>query len=216
MALSSNRQYPTAIDSSDIQGQSNLSFKETDAALLPSDGSPTRSGRLEPQSKDLAEATNGAARGTTFRDLNKDMDNGMLESQVHPRHDTVDRSPKEAEDRTFERRGRLRKSAFRNTVENFSLIWFVLSIDTGILGILMHLLPYQFNGLFVLSTIMYLFNLVLFVIICIMTILRWTLYPKAAQQKTAASVDEISFLTATPIGFRTLTSLTGIIVSNAN
>ena len=215
MALSSNRQYPTAIDNSHVQGQSNFSSKETDAALLPSNGSPTHSGRLEPQSKDLAEATNGADGGSGFRDVNKDMENGMLESQVHPRHDTKDRPPKGAEDDAFERRGKLRKSAFRNTVENFSQIWFVLTIDTGILAILMRLLPYQFNGLSVLSTIMYLVDLVLFVIICTMTILRWTLYPQAAQQKTAASVNEISFHAAAPIGFQTLTSLTGIIVSNA-
>ena len=212
MPLSSNRQYPTAIENSDIQGQSNFSSEETNASLLPSNGSPTHNRRLEPQSKDLTEATNGAAGS---RDLNKDMDNGMLESQVHPRHDTIDRPPKEAEDHTFERRGKLRKSAFRNTVENFSPIWFLLTMNTGILGILMHLLPYQFNGLSVLSTIMYLFNLVLFVLICTMTILRWTLYPKAVQEKTAASIDEISFHAAAPIGFQTLTSLTGIIVSNA-
>lgn len=215
MALSSDRQYPTAIYNSDIQGQSNFSFKETDAALLPANGSPTHSGRPESQPKDLAEATSGAARDTGFSDVNKDMDNGMLGSQGHSHRDTMDRPPEGAEDHTFERRGKLRKSAFRNTVENFSLIWFVLTIDTGILAILMQLLPYQFNGLSVLSTIMYLFNLVLFVLICTMTILRWTLYPQAAQQKTAASVDEISFHAAAPIGFQTLTSLTGIIVSNA-
>ena len=215
MALSSNRQYPTGIDNGHIQGLSRFSCKETDAALLPFNGSPTHSGRLEPQYKDLAKATNGSPRGTGFRDVNKDMDNGMLESQVHPRLDTTHRPPKEAEDHASERRGKLEKSAFRNTLENFSPIWFVLTINTGILGILMRLLPYQFNGLSVLSTIMYLFNLVLFVIICIMTILRWILYPKAAQQKTAASIDEISFHAAAPIGFQTLTSLTGIIVSNA-
>ena len=215
MALSSNRQSPTAIDNSDTQGQSDFSFKEADAALLPSNGSPIHSGRLEHQSIDLTEATNGAARGNGFRDVNKDMDNGMLESQVHSRHDTMDRPSKETEDHTFERRGKLRKSAFRNTVENFSPIWFLLTMNTGILGILMHLLPYQFNGLSVLSTIMYLFNLVLFVLICTMTVLRWTLYPKAAQEKTAASIDDISFHAAAPIGFQTLTSLTGMIVSNA-
>ena len=79
----------------------------------------------------------------------------------------------------------------------------------------MHLLPYQFNGLPVLSTIMYLLDLVLFLLVCTMTILRWTLYPKTARRKAAASLDEISFLGAAPIAFLTLTSLTGLIVSNA-
>ena len=71
----------------------------------------------------------------------------------------------------------------------------------------MHQLPYQFNGLPVLSTIIYLAELTLFVV-CIMTILRWTLYPTAARPKSAANIDEVAFLGAAPITFLTLASLT--------
>lgn len=160
-----------------------------------------------------SKATDGAPKATTSRDIAKNMDNGMLEAQVDPCSDTTNGAPKEAY-RTVDQRGK-RKSAFQNTLENFTPVWFVIPMNTGILGILMHLLPYQFRGLPVLSTIMYLADLTFFVIICSMTILRWTLYTKAAQQKAAASIDEISFLGAAPIAFLTITSLTGLIVSNA-
>ena len=101
-----------------------------------------------------------------------------------------------------------RKSAFQNTLENFTSMWFVLPMNTGLLGILTRLLPYQFNGLPVLSTIMYMLDFTLSVIICTMTM-------KIAQRKTAANVDESSFLGTVPIAFLTLTSLTGLVVSNA-
>lgn len=81
-------------------------------------------------------------------------------------------------------------------------------MNTGLLGILTRLLPYQFNGLPVLSTIMYMLDFTLSVIICTMTM-------KIAQRKTAANVDESSFLGTVPIAFLTLTSLTGLVVSNA-
>ena len=108
-----------------------------------------------------------------------------------------------------------RKSSFQCTIEQFSLLWFAIPMNTGALGILMHNLPYQFRGLPVLATIMYVFELVQFVIIAIVTILRWTLYPKGAMKNTAGSLDQISFFGCPPIAFMTLVGQTALIVSNA-
>lgn len=104
--------------------------------------------------------------------------------------------------------------AWLNAVENFSPLWFAIPMNTGILAILMHQNPYQFHGLYTLSTIMYVFDLVLFVAMAIMTSLRWTLRRKQAWKQTANSVDEIGFHAAPPIAFLTLTTLTALIVSN--
>lgn len=190
-------------------------YKETNSDLLLSDSRPAKNDRFKPQPDLQSKAANGVPKRTDFRDVTTNMDNGMLEAQLDPRFGARNGVPKETTDHTIDRRGKQRKSAFQNTLENFTPVWFTIPMNTGILGILMHQLPYQFNGLPVLSTIMYLAELTLFVIICSMTILRWTLYPKAAKRKTAASIDEIAFLGAAPIAFLTLTSLTGIIVSNA-
>ena len=211
----SNSPYPATVGSNSLQGQSGSLTKETHGAPSPSDEFPIDDSGQGLHPKVAAGATNGAPKGTDIHDVDKHIDNGILESQQHPRLATVDHPSKDTEDHAFDRRGKQRKSAFQNTLENFTPMWFALPMNTGILAILMRLLPYQFNGLPVLSTIMYLFDLTLFVVISSVTILRWTLYPKAAQQKTAASIDEISFLGAAPIAFLTLTGLTGIIVSNA-
>ena len=182
------------------------------AASLHAD-KPVNNDPAQAQVNLRSKATDGAPKATTSRDIAKNLDNGMLEAQLDPGFDATNGAPKEAS-HPVDQRG-IRKSAFQNTLENFTPVWFVIPMNTGILGILMHLLPYQFRGLSVLSAIMYLAGLTLFVIICSMTVLRWILYTKAVQQKAAASIDEISFLGAAPIAFLTITSLTGLIVSNA-
>ena len=188
-------------------------FHTQSAASLHADR-PVNNDLARAQVNLRSKATDGVPKLTSSRDIAKNMDNEMLETQLDPCFDATTSAPKEA-NHTVDQRGK-RKSAFQNTLENFTPIWFVIPLNTGILGILMHLLPYQFRGLLVLSTIMYLADLTFFVIICSLTILRWILYTKAVQQKTAASVDEISYLGAAPIAFLTITSLTGLIVSNAS
>ncbi|KAL2040517.1 hypothetical protein N7G274_006496 [Stereocaulon virgatum] len=108
-----------------------------------------------------------------------------------------------------------RISVWRNIIQNFTPAWFTIGMNTGVLAIVMHQLPYQFKGLPVLTTIMYILDLVLFIICSIITILRWTMYPKVVIRKTAGNLDEIALYGAPPIAFLTLTALTGLIVSKA-
>lgn len=215
VATFSQNQLPGSRDKSRSEGQSGPQFNQAHAALLPPDDSSADNGRLEAQPKRPRKANNSFLHGTVVRDLDTDSNSGMLESQLGSRLNTMTDIPQETENRTLSPRCNQPKSAFQNTLENFTSTWFVIPMNTGILAIIMHQLPYQFNGLPVLCTIMYLVALTLFVIISFLTILRWTLYAKAAQPKTAASVDEMSFLATAPITFLTLTSLTGLIVSNA-
>lgn len=191
-----------------LDAHSDHLLKNTDGALLFPNSHPASNDQFKTQFNLPSKSTNSGPKEKGYRNVATNLDNGILEAQI-------DGTAKEAEDHIVDRRGKQRKTAFQNTLENFTPLWFTIPMNTGILGILMHQLPYQFNGLPVLSTIMYLVELVLFFIICCMTILRWTMYPKAAQQKTAASIDEIAFLGAAPITFLTLASLTGLIVSNA-
>ena len=208
-------QFPDSTNKSRSRGQSDPQFSQAHAALLPSDDHSTDNGRLEAQPKRPLKANNSVLNGTVFRDFDTINNSGMLEAQLGSRLNTMSDTPQETENRTLSRRRNQPKSAFQNTLENFTSTWFVIPMNTGILAIIMHQLPYQLNGLPVLSAIMYLVALALFIIISFMTILRWTLYPKAAHPKANASVDEMSFLATAPITFLTLTSLTGLIVSNA-
>lgn len=108
-----------------------------------------------------------------------------------------------------------RQPDWRKAIENFSAIWFTLPMNTGILAILMHNLPYQFNGLGVLSTIMYIFQLVLFISFSSVFILRLILYPRSVRRMTTSNMDEAAMWSTAPIAFLTMSALTAIIVSDA-
>lgn len=110
---------------------------------------------------------------------------------------------------------RHRKSAWRNTIEDFGAIWFVIPMNTGILGILYFNQPYTFSGLKVISTIMYILAMLLFAVFSILTIVRWTWFRKAAISKTQGKIDEVAMLAAPVIAWLEITVLTALIVSNA-
>lgn len=109
-----------------------------------------------------------------------------------------------------------RKSTWRNALQNFSAIWFTLVMNTSSLAVIMHNLPYQFNGLGVLATIMYIFSIVLFVSILSVFILRLCLFPRLVRQKTSNSIQEAGMWSAAPIAFLTITALTALIASTAS
>ena len=211
----SHAQYPAETQDDRLPHPSAPLVNRTHDPPLPSHGPSVHNNRLEAHPRLPTEATNGVPRKADIRGIDASMENGKLESQMASPFDPTDHAASQREDHASDRSHKQPKSAFQNTLENFTPMWFVICMNTGILGILMYLLPYQFNGLPVLSTIMYLVDLTLFVIVCVLTMLRWILYPRVAQRKTAASIDEISFLGAAPIAFLTLTALTALIVSNA-
>ncbi|KAK0318851.1 hypothetical protein LTR82_010273 [Friedmanniomyces endolithicus] len=101
-------------------------------------------------------------------------------------------------------------------IENFSFLWFTLSMDTGILSILMHQLPYQFRGLGVLSTIMFVFNVVLFAIFFAILMLRVILYPRALVQSVTSDITECATMSTPVIAWFTITAQIGLTVSQAS
>lgn len=108
-----------------------------------------------------------------------------------------------------------RKPVWRNVVENFSPLWFTLAMNTGILGVLFHQQPWQFDGLYIISTIMYVFTIILFAIFSIITVFRWTVFHRTTVSKTHGDINEISLLGTAPIAWFTITALTALIPSNA-
>jgi len=56
--------------------------------------------------------------------------------------------------------------------------WFGTTMGTGIVAILLHQLPYQFRGLEIISTVIFLLNVVLFVVLCVGSIIRYVVWPK--------------------------------------
>ncbi|KAL1584021.1 hypothetical protein WHR41_08101 [Cladosporium halotolerans] len=100
-------------------------------------------------------------------------------------------------------------------VENFSFLWFTVLMDTGILSIIMHQNPYQFAGLGILSTIMFVFNLVLFILFTLILLVRIFLFPKRMAKDMTTNLVELSMTGTVPIAYFTLVAQVSLTVSQA-
>ncbi|KAF4435895.1 sulfite transporter Ssu1 [Fusarium austroafricanum] len=66
---------------------------------------------------------------------------------------------------------------FRVFLQALTPSWFTTSMGTGIVSILLHNIPYNSNGLYWGSVVIFLFNTALFVMLSFFSILRYALYP---------------------------------------
>jgi tellurite resistance protein TehA-like permease len=87
---------------------------------------------------------------------------------------------------------------------------YAICMNTGLLGTLLHQLPYKFHGYAVLSTCFWIANIVLFSLFTIVQIIRHILYPKAALRQTCATMDELCFWGCVPIAFVTIIAQTAL------
>jgi tellurite resistance protein TehA-like permease len=108
-----------------------------------------------------------------------------------------------------------RRSAFRALIQDFSPVWVTWSMNLGILASLMHELPYQFGALRIIATILYLADLVIFILCSTCMILRFCIYRKAAWTEITSDVNELCFMSCYPIAWMTITVLTSLVVSNS-
>ncbi|PLB48809.1 hypothetical protein P170DRAFT_464414 [Aspergillus steynii IBT 23096] len=95
------------------------------------------------------------------------------------------------------------KIGWRRIVLGFGPSWFVVTMGTGIVAILLAMLPFQAKWLYYLSIIVFLLNVVLFVLAAIVTIMRYALYPRSWSLMMHNPVDPL-YLATCPIGFATL------------
>jgi len=89
-------------------------------------------------------------------------------------------------------------------------------MNTSLLGILLHQLPYQFRGAGVLSTIFFFLDLILFPLFVGIMILRFTLFTSTAVKATFNNAEELCLWGTAPIAFLTLTALVGLTGSTAS
>jgi tellurite resistance protein TehA-like permease len=81
--------------------------------------------------------------------------------------------------------------------------WFSVPMGTGIVSVLLHTLPYQFDGLQYISTIIFVLNIVLFAVIFAVSMLRYILYPRLFPLMLNHPIQSL-FLGTFPIAFATL------------
>lgn len=89
-------------------------------------------------------------------------------------------------------------------------------MNAGIIAILMHQLPYQFRGLGVLSTIVFMIAFILLICFSILFTGRLLRFGKTAYHEITDNITDLSLLACWPISWLLLSSLVSLIVSTAN
>jgi tellurite resistance protein TehA-like permease len=88
-------------------------------------------------------------------------------------------------------------------------------MDTGILSIILNLLPYHFTGQSTLSTILFVFNLALFTLFTLLSLTRVFKFRTHVSSQTVSSTEELSYLGAPPIAYLTLVAQVALTCSSA-
>ena len=91
---------------------------------------------------------------------------------------------------------------------------YTVSMNTGILSILMHELPYHSHWIRICSTIMFIFNIVLFSSFTLIQISRITRFPQSVLRE-ANDAEGASFWACAPIALLTIVAQIGLTVSDA-
>jgi len=88
-------------------------------------------------------------------------------------------------------------------------------MDTGIISIILNLLPWHFPGLGILSTILFVFNILLFTAFTLTSLLRLLKHAAHVQSETLNSAEELSYLGAPPTAYLTLVAQISLTCSTA-
>jgi tellurite resistance protein TehA-like permease len=108
------------------------------------------------------------------------------------------------------------RTTLRALIQDFSPVWFTWSMNTGILSTLSHTIPYPSHWLHVISTVLYILDILFFITCTTLFSLRFIIHRSKAWKEITSDVNELCFLATLPISWMTLTTLTGLITSNAS
>jgi tellurite resistance protein TehA-like permease len=84
--------------------------------------------------------------------------------------------------------------------------WFSVTMGTGIVSILLHNLPYNGVWIYWISVVIFALNVLLFSMGCIMSILRYTLYPEVFHVMIMHPVQSM-FIGTVPMGLATIVNM---------
>lgn len=69
------------------------------------------------------------------------------------------------------------KRGWRRFVVNLTPAWYSVTMGTGITSILLHNLPYNASWIYWISVVIFAVNVALFVVLTVLSLLRYTLFP---------------------------------------
>lgn len=108
---------------------------------------------------------------------------------------------------------RAKREARRITL-HFTPSWFSVNMGTGISAILLHQLPYQFNGLGIISNVIFGLNVVLFLLFVAVSVARYTIWPTMGPTMLFHPSQSL-FLGTFAMGFATIVNMCALSVAPA-
>lgn len=99
---------------------------------------------------------------------------------------------------------------FRRIIRNFTPSWFIITMSTGVISILLHQLPYNGSGLQIISVVFFVLNLILFLLFTLISCLRYILYPQIFPAVLRHPHQSL-FLATFPVGLATLINMTVLV-----
>lgn len=84
--------------------------------------------------------------------------------------------------------------------------WFSVTMGTGIVSMLLYMLPYNARWLYWVSTVVFALNVLLFVVACTISALRYALYPEIFWAMISHPVQSM-FIGTVPMGFATIVNM---------
>ncbi|OJJ08631.1 hypothetical protein ASPVEDRAFT_57662 [Aspergillus versicolor CBS 583.65] len=95
---------------------------------------------------------------------------------------------------------------WRRVVRNFTPSWFSVTMGTGIVSMLLYMLPYNAKWLYWVSTVVFALNVLLFAVACTISALRYALYPEIFWAMISHPVQSM-FIGTVPMGFATIVNM---------
>ncbi|KAJ5730932.1 uncharacterized protein N7483_005440 [Penicillium malachiteum] len=96
---------------------------------------------------------------------------------------------------------------WRRVVRNFTPSWFSVTMGTGIVSILLHNIPYNGAWIYWISSGIFALNVLLFGLGCVISILRYTLYPEIFKVMITHPVQSM-FIGTFPMSLATIINMT--------
>ena len=99
----------------------------------------------------------------------------------------------------------VRVSDIRQRFRHFTWAWFTLTMSTGGLALLLSVTPHRFPHLTTIGTVIYIFDICLFVLLCIGMVVRFAKYPGTLKHSLSHPSESLFF----PTFFLSLPSIIG-------
>ncbi|KAL2215711.1 C4-dicarboxylate/malic acid transporter [Thermoascus aurantiacus ATCC 26904] len=146
-----------------------------------------------PSAREAHTSALAALNGSTFRSPMSEMGNGKENGISGVDCGVLTKMPSESPENL----------AWKQRIRHFTWAYFTLTMATGGIANVLYAVPYRFRGLETIGTVVFLFNIVLYLIIWCLLLLRFYLYPYTFKASFLHPTESL-FVPASAVSFGTI------------